>query len=442
MIHHQENRGTIYLKTGMLLLLIGMLAGVAASVNYIFPGITKSTLGFISLRPLHVSSVIFWIISGATGCVYACLSELTKFKDGRWQEIQWMLWVTGIAGILLSAATGRFGGREYWESDPFWSSFILASWVIFLISFFKHASQIRKWPVYIWMWMTGIIFFLFTFMENYLWLLPYFRETVVTDMTIQWKVNGSLVGSWNQMLYGTAFYLMYKISPETTAFRSRTAFAMYFLGLFNLMFNWGHHIYTLPTQPYVRYIAYVVSMTEWIIFLKIIYNWKSSVSEARKNYHLFTYRFLMAADIWVALNLFLALLISVPAINVYTHGTWITVAHAMGTTIGINSMILLAACFYFLRPLHQTMESIPKKLDTLFWVIQCSLFVFWISLLAAGVIRADWQHQASPVPFSKMMDTTVPWFIIFTLSGISLMISTALPVIWLLRKPRLSAAVR
>lgn len=64
----------------------------------------------------------------------------------------------------------------------------------------------------------------------------------------------------------------------------------------------------------------------------------------------FPYRFLMAADYWVIINLAMGILMSIPAINLYTHGTHITVAHAMGTTIGINVMIILASAFYFFKP--------------------------------------------------------------------------------------------
>ncbi|MBK7967342.1 MAG: hypothetical protein IPK10_20060 [Bacteroidetes bacterium] len=48
--------------------------------------------------------------------------------------------------------------------------------------------------------------FPFPFLENYLWTIPYFRENLILDMTVQWKVNGSLVGAWNQILYGTVFF--------------------------------------------------------------------------------------------------------------------------------------------------------------------------------------------------------------------------------------------
>ena len=50
----------------------------------------------------------------------------------------------------------------------------------------------------------------------------------------------------------------------------------------------------------------------------------------------------MAADIWIFLTLVLAIAMSIPAINVYTHGTHITVAHTMGATM--TDQQLSAAC--------------------------------------------------------------------------------------------------
>ncbi len=233
--------------------------------------------------------------------------------------VQWGLWIVAIIGIMRSYFIKDFGGKEYWEFNPVWALPIAIAWILFLVNFYQLVKKIKNWPVYIWMWMTGILFFLFTFSENYLWMFPYFREHFITDMTIQWKVNGSLVGSWNQILYGTAIFLMDKISNSKSTGTSKLAFLMYFLGLFNLMFNWGHHIYTLPTEKYIRYIGYIVSMTEWMFFIKIIFDWRASLNTIQKHYHYFPYRFLMAADIWVALNMGQAILMSIPAINKYTH---------------------------------------------------------------------------------------------------------------------------
>jgi len=370
---------------------------------------------------------MFWIILGGTGCIYSALKIYTKKEiNNRYVKIQWGLWIIAVGGIFYSYLTQNFGGREYWEFNPVWALPIVLAWIIFLLNFVQIVRKIKEWPVYIWMWLTGIVFFLFTFIENYLWVFPYFREHFITDMTIQWKVNGSLVGSWNQILYGTAFFLMDRIENSTNVGRSKLAFGMYFLGLINLMFNWGHHIYTLPTASYIRYVGYVVSMTEWVFFIRIIYSWKQSISTIQKNYHYFPYRFIMAADIWFFINMGQAILMSIPAINIYTHGTHVTVAHAMGTTIGINSMILFAACFEFLNYKKASDKPNAKILTWSFWVLQTSLLVFWLSLNMAGVKKAIWQMSENQTSYSKMMDSLYPYFTSFFAAGVGLSISLAI----------------
>jgi len=418
------NIGNIFLLSALLMLVLGLCFGLLAATIYIYPDFLKQQIGFISLRPLHVSSAMFWIILGATGCIYNGMKiYITHVKTKIIGIIQWILWLVAIAGIITSYFIKDFGGREYWEFNAVWALPIAMAWILFLINFSSLVYKIKNWPVYIWMWLTGILFFLFTFTENYLWVFSYFREHFITDMTIQWKVNGSLVGSWNQILYGTAIFLMDKISNTKNSGRSKFAFFMYFLGLFNLMFNWGHHIYTLPTEKYIRYIGYIVSMTEWAFFIKIVYDWKSSINTIQKHYHYFPYRFIMAADIWVFINMGQAILMSIPAINIYTHGTHVTVAHAMGTTIGINSMILLAACFEFLN--FNTVDN-PKKrkyLNVIFWVLQVSLLLFWLSLNIAGIQKGIWQLSANQGSYSKMMASLNSYFILFFMAGFGLMIS-------------------
>jgi len=417
--------GKVFLCIALISLAIGLIGGVLGSLTYIFPHFLHQYYGFSLLRPLHVSYAFFWIILAAIGSVYVGLSSLTNKKPIAWIAFtQISLWVIALIGIGYDYLHGNFGGREYWEFNPKWAIFILLSWFLFLINFFHLAKNIQKWPVYVWMWMTGIIFFIFTFTENYLWVIPYFRENFITDMTIQWKVAGSLVGSLNQLIYGVAFYLMDKLNQHNDykVGSSKTAFFMYFLGLFNLMFNWGHHIYSLPTEPYIRYVAYAVSMTEWIVFLKIFFDWKKSTQTVRKYYSFFPYRFLMASDIWVFINVLQALTMSIPILNRYTHGTHVTVAHSMGTTIGINTMILFASVFMtFTRP-EQFSKKTKKYLNFVFWGIQISLFGLFLSLNIAGYLRGFWQLSSHQSPFAVMMNELRPIFISFSISGTLLLV--------------------
>lgn len=409
-----------FIRTALLLLALGMIFGVTGSLQYVIPGFLKEYLSFEKVRPLHVSSVVFWIILAATGSVFTYLQEHTgkKIFFPTLMRIQLILFAFAISGACVAYALGQFGGREYWEFPPVLAIPIVVGWLLFLVNFIKSLGSIKNQPVYVWMWLTGITFFLFTFLESYLWIFPYFRNNVINDMTIQWKSYGSMVGSWNMLVYGCGIYLMDKITGNKHYSFSRIGFSLYFLGLFNLMFNWGHHIYTLPTHKFVQYISYGVSMTELLILGKIIYDWRSTVSAAKKHFYKYPYRFMVAADGWIFLNLILALMMSVPAINVYTHGTHVTVAHAMGTTIGINTMLLLAFAYDILGQLIS--ERNKPLISYGYWLVNISLLVFWLALISAGITKAFWQMSTPQIPFGSMMLQLRPYFITVMTAGISL----------------------
>ena len=412
-----------FIILALVLLGFGLFFGVLGSLQYVFPGFLKFAVSFEKTRPLHVSSVVFWIILAAVGAVQYYLNEHFKnsLKYPILTKIQFWLFLGAIPLILISYLMGIFGGREYWEFHPVLALPVVIGWTAFLLHFFLSVRELTKQPVYVWMWLTGVVFFLFTFLESYLWLIPYFRENIIGDMTIQWKSYGAMVGAWNMLIYGSGLYLMDKISESNKYSSSVTAFLIYFLGLFNLMFNWGHHIYSLPTAPYIRYISYGVSMTELLLLGRIIYKWKSSLSTALKYNHIVPYKFLIAADLWIFVMLTQAIIMSIPAFNLYTHGTHITVAHTMGTTIGINSMLLMAFVYDIIGGNKQLLVK-PKLFKSGYIIINASLMIFWLSLIIAGVLRAAWQMDHQKGPFSGMMSMLTPFFISFSISGITLAI--------------------
>ena len=245
---------------------------------------------------------------------------------------------------------------------------------------------------------------------------------------MQWKALGTMVGSWNMLVYGTGMYVMEKISGDEKPNHSRLAFFFYFLGLTNLMFNWGHHTYIVPAAPWIKTVAYIISITELLILGYIILQWRQTLTNARKNYHIIPYRILSFADAWIFLNLILAIAISVPAWNYYTHGTHITVAHAMGATIGINTMILFASVFYILQNENPVaMEKKRKWIGTGILVSNIALLFFWVSLLGSGLVKMA--GKINNKTFYTIMLECKPWFQVFAYSGVIIMIGLIMMII-------------
>lgn len=417
--------GIVFIGLAFISLLGGLFFGSFSSLQFIIPGFLDS-FPFVKSRPLHVSLVVAWIFLSAIGGIYYFLPKYVKLDlySNKLARIHfWIFLITGIL-ILTCYFMGKFGGREYWEFPPILSIPIFISWILFGINYFKTVvGKIFHWPIYLWMWGTGIFFFFFTFSEAYLWVFPFFRNNIVRDITVQWKAYGALVGSWNMLVYGTAFFVMERISGDKTVAKSKLSFLMYFLGLTNLLFGWAHHIYIVPSAAWIRNVAYLVSMTELIILSKIIWNWRKSLTESVRKFHILPFRFLVASDIWIFVNLVLALAISIPAVNIFTHGTHITVAHAMGSTIGINTMILLASCFYIVQDITKTQfNSLQQKIVKAgFWITNISLLTFFISLIFAGAEKGKLVIE-DKLSFQEIMQHISPYLTAFACAGMGIFI--------------------
>ncbi|NUM49890.1 MAG: cbb3-type cytochrome c oxidase subunit I [Flavobacteriales bacterium] len=416
----------LFIAMALLALLVGAMFGVLAGIQYIFPEFLKETIAFNKMRPFHVSTVVGWIILCATGGIYYYLQEVlnTTLYSSKLLKTHFIIFVVCAIAVYISFATGKMGGREYMEYFPLITLPILIGWILFGINYFKTTlKQIQNWPVYLWMWGTGIVFMTYHFTEAHFWLIPYFRENFIKDFAVQWKSYGSFVGSWNMLVYGTSVFLMAKVKGNESVACGKKAFFFYFLGLFNLMLGWAHHSYIVPTVPWIRYLAYGVSMTEWIIFFSILRDWKKMLSADEKIKNNLSYQFLVSTEFWVCINLFIALLISIPYINYYTHGTHITVLHSMGTTIGINTSILLASVIFIVnRAMPQVTEQFKKQILSGFWILNISLLVFLCSLLWSGIKRSIWMYfSENPVPFGSMQEDLQSVMYVFLLSGLGIL---------------------
>jgi len=423
----------------LLMLATALVVGSLAAFAFVFPDI-GAHLSFRQLRPMHVSAALFWIITGATaGVFHFKRSEFAETHRSVLHATFLVLWTATILAVFGFYAVNEYGGREYWEFPPFLGIPLLLAWLMLMADYFRAwFKRATDPPLYVWMWSTGMLFFLITFLEQNLYLIPWFRDNYLREITVQWKSNGAMVGAWNQMIYGTALFLMVKLSGDAGVARGRKVFIFWFLGLSNLMLNWGHHIYNVPTAGWIRHVAYSISMAEWIFLTNIIRGFRAKMTEQRIHASVLTYRFLLASEFWIFLNLFLALLMSIPAINRYTHGTHITVAHAMGTTIGINTMILLASLGTILRVdeltgTGRTWITIGRRITT------ASLLVFWSALIAAGLLKGYRSVALGMTDFQAMMVPVYSVLNVFAFAGIGVLFGLGI-VVWIFMRVALRSS--
>jgi hypothetical protein len=253
---------------------------------------------------------------------------------------------------------GIGSGREYVGFHPVFSVFILLGWICFVWNFFRVAGpDFFERPLYLTMWGVGMLFFVVTFVEQHLYLLPSFFGNPVQDLQVQWKATGTLVGSFNLFVYGSIIYIGERISRDARYGHSRLAYALFAVSLLNSFTNFAHHSYHLPQDHIVKWISFVVSMLEITILCRTVYELWRLVNTTDEQAFCAARGSFAASKYWTVFILLSSVLISIPPLNALIHGTYVVTGHAMGATIGIDTMILLGAVIWILSEHLQAREG-------------------------------------------------------------------------------------
>ncbi len=264
-------------RGAVVALAIGMLSGVLAVLYYI-PGLAPimRSMGvqFTSLRPIHTTFVGAFIFLGGVAVVHRYFEDVAgpmRRAERLRLRLQVILWAIAGTGILVTLIFGIFSGREYLGYHPLLSIPILLGWMLFAWNFVGHMGRgVFSRPIQVTMWTVGVFFFMYTFIEQHGWLLPRVFSDPLVDLRVQWKATGTLVGSMNLFVYGSLYYLGGKLSGDERYAHSNLAYALFAVGLLNSFTNFGHHTYHLPQNDAVKWISFIISMTEIILLARVV----------------------------------------------------------------------------------------------------------------------------------------------------------------------------
>jgi len=405
-----------FMRGGLVAVVVTLIAGLLAafySIPSLAPSFQSIGLDLRQLRPIHTTFASAWMFLGGQAIVHRylmdCAGTITKGDRLRLQVQVWC-WLLAGSGILGTLLVGFGSGREYLGFHPVFSALILTGWLCYAWNFFRVVSP-GFWnrPVYVTMWGVGTVFFIYTFLEQHAYLIPGVWSDPILDMRIQWKATGTIVGSFNLFVYGAVIYIGERISGDPEYGHSKTGYALFGVGLLNSFTNFAHHSYHLPQSTLVKWIAFVVSMLEIIIFFRVVADLWILVQKRGEGEFEATRVSFGAAKFWTAGIVGSAILISIPPLNAIIHGTYVVAGHAMGAMIGIDTMILFGAIIWVLAEALQAagrdVELNRLRGAHLYWSmiglnISVALLVGWLhfSGFMNGMFRMRFAPGESYIP--------------------------------------------
>ncbi len=374
-------------RFGLVCLWLGILAGLLGSLSYTsmhqLLGVWGLTLR--TLRPIHLAAGTGWIYLGGLAVLVHHWSRLGP--SARVARAVWFFIATWLLGAMVVAVTllmGKFAGREYFFVSVPSSALFWTGWVVLAVAYVRTRQKFQgPVPVYQWMWMTSFGLFTYAFVETHVFLLPYFQGHPLRDMAVEWKSYGTLVGSFNLLVYGSLGYLGERLNPGGGYSRSRLAFSLFWVGVLNSFTNYGHHTFHFPQSMIVKWTSFIISMTEIVILAKVVLDMTKQIRKLKPGKPLDGVSLLLFSTTgWTLVSLTISMVISVPLLNSLIHGTFVVAGHAMGSMLGIDTMALFAVLAYLQIQDRGDAAKVPRWAITVF---NTGILTLWLTFLHIGV---------------------------------------------------------
>lgn len=405
--------------------------GVLGSLRLIVPLAHFDAVQFTHLRPLHTFFSIGAIVSGILGLLHYVISGSSLASRGSQVVLQFWFLVGFIVVGPIAQVLGYGSGREYLSWSAPVAILLLVPLTLSFLQILGNRKDLgERSPEGLWLFGLGIGLLCLGLIESYLWLIPAIGGNHVRDLTIQWHGIDAFIAGINVCLYGASMFLMDK---KARALRSPF---LLIVATFSVLFTFGHHHYVSPQPGFLKLFAFIASILAISSFIRHSRSYLATAKKTGESSGLVLH-LMRSVQLWTIVSLLSGILFAIPQLNLYLHGTYMVVVHAMGSMIGI-SLIVYAGVFKSEdRPLPLAMV---RRVRFSIRVVNGSITALWTVLGAGGLYKGIVRVDQDYLVFAPQLEWMYIGFVVvgFTLALAITSLSLDAGRV-LLRKERLEA---
>lgn len=424
-----------------------------------------AVLPFQAVRSAHTAMAVVWVVGlwMSAGLYVALLlggRERSWHRPAAYASVA--ILAISVAGTLLGVYAGVQGwvqsplvaseGTEYLEMGRLWRVGIAAGftlWVVILASALWRAAVRWRPLLRVLVWngagITAAFYASFAYRPTSHW--------VVVDFWRWWVVHHWVEGIFaffQILVLGWFFAGLGLVSREDVTKSLYLEGALVLLAGFLAI---GHHFWWVGEPPLWLGVGSVFSTLEVLPLFLLL---GAALRARRRGIHVPTslrwpLRFFVASALWQFVGSgILGLLINLPVVNYYEHGTFLTVAHGHASFLGAFGFVAVGMGLYALR--HAWPEGWDDRTPgAAFWALNLGLFLMvFLSVTPVGVLQLREAVQvdyaaARALTFYERPDVRLfnklrlPGDALVIL-GSALLAAEVLPKVWrLLRPPRPTA---
>jgi nitric oxide reductase subunit B len=393
-----------YFTAAIVLFGIMVVSGLLSATHYVQMGFLLNKLDFSIAKILHIDTMILWLLLGFMGCIYWFLpGELKRETEGvKLAEIMFYILCAAIVVVSLVFIFVQYGGanefslwfinqgRKYVEA-PRWA----AIGIVLVVAVFCYnviATTIKAKNV------TGIMGVLIIDLVP-LFALYLISFPAITNMSIDlfwwwWLVHLWVEGTW-EVLIGCimALSLMQLLGTE----RRIVEMWLYIevaLVLGTGILGLGHHYFWIGTPSYWLAIGGLFSALEPLPLLGMVVHAVYDAGTHRMkttNKPAFFWMMAEAFGNFLGAGVF-GFMMTLPQINLFSHGTQWTVSHGHFAFWGAYACGILSVMYLALQKARQMTEVNGVAWKWSFTLLNVGMVGMVGALLISGIAQAFYER--------------------------------------------------
>jgi len=410
----------VFLCSAMVWLLVASLGGLTASLKLHMPDALASQawLSFGRIRAVHLNAVAYgWAPMAGLGIALFVLPRVLKtpLVGGNYAILGAMMWNAGMVAGLGSISVGITDGME-WLEIPWQIGIVFAvGGALIGLPLVLTLLASRVTHLYVSVWYMGCA--LFWFPVLYLVAKVPFVHFGVEQATTNWWFGHSVLGLfYTPLALASIYYFLPKIIG-----RPIQSYGLSLLGFWALAFLYGqvggHHLIGGPVPGWMITLSIVQSIMMIIPVIAFSVNLHQTMrGHFRALLHSPTLRFVTLGGMMYTLSSLQGSFEALRSVNVITHFTHYTVAHAHLGLYAFVSFVFFGSIYFIVPRITQREWPYPGLITAHFWCVALGIAIYFISLTIAGTLQGLAMLDASK-PFIDSVTLTVPYLEARSLGG-------------------------
>lgn len=379
---------------------IGMLVGLYAALQFIWPGLTfdipYTTFGRI--RPVHTNAVIFAFVgNGMFAGIYYSLQRLTKarlFSDAL-SRIHFWGWQLIIVCAALTFVFGFTTGKEYAELEWPIDIMVAAIWVVFGWNMIGTIIKRRTRHIYVAIW-----FYIATFVTVAVLhivnsiaipvslLKSYPVYAGVQDALVQWWYGHNAVAFFLTTPYLGLMYYFVPKAANRPVYSYRLSIIHFWALIFLYIWAGPHHLLYSSLPNWAQSLGVVFSVMliapSWGGMVNGLLTLRGAWDKVREDPVL---KFFVVAITAYGMSTFEGPMMSLKTVNAISHFTDWTVGHAHIGALGWNGFITFGMLYYMIPLMFKTKLFSRKLANAHFWLGTLGIIFYAVPLYWGAITQ-------------------------------------------------------